>query len=62
MGMKVPDEFGAWGCSHCHDLVDGRINTAYGRYYLSTEERLIAFYEGVFRTQKILLDENKITF
>jgi hypothetical protein len=60
MSLKANDEIGAWGCSHCHDLVDGRINSAYGRYYLSWEERLIAFYEGIFRTQKILLDEGKL--
>ncbi len=60
MGLKADDMIAAWGCSHCHDLVDGRINSAYGRYYLSMEERVIGFYEGVFRTQKILLDEEKI--
>ena len=53
MGQKVPDEFGAWGCSNCHDVVDGRVNLD----IYTHDEVLIMFYEGVFRTQKILLDE-----
>lgn len=49
-GMKVPDIFAAFGCSDCHYWVDTRFGP----------EMLLAFYEGVFRTQKILLDEGKI--
>jgi hypothetical protein len=55
MGMKVPDIFGAWACSSCHDVLDGRQK---GHY---TEDKLyIEHMEGVFRTQNILLNENKI--
>ena len=61
LGLKVPDIFGAWGCSRCHDLVDGRAgNSMKSQSYVPLDERVIAFYEGVFRTQKILLDEGKI--
>ena len=52
MGKKTPDIFGAWGCSACHDAVDGRMRT--------NEDWTMFFYEAVFRTQKILLDEGKI--
>ena len=56
MGSKVPDIFGAWACSDCHDVLDGRHNTieATGRAVK------IFHYEGVFRTQNILLLEGKI--
>lgn len=56
MGQKVPDEFGAYGCSACHDVVDGRIDS---REY-DMDEILILFYQGVFRTQKLLMDEDKL--
>lgn len=62
-GQKAPDVFGAWACSACHDLVDGR--TGGGCYHngitwIDTEGVRFQFYEGCFRTMKILLDENKI--
>ena len=60
MGLKAEDELGAWGCNTCHDIVDGRIKGHHCLYYGSEHETLVAFYEGVFRTQKILLDEGKI--
>ena len=55
MGLKAPDEIGAWGCSACHDWVDGRSDIADSRV-----ERDVVFYEGVFRTQIILKDEGKL--
>ncbi len=57
IGLKSIDELGAYGCSACHDLVDGR---GAGRNMMVRTERDILLYEGVFRTQKILLDEGKI--
>jgi hypothetical protein len=55
MGMKPPDIFGSWACSSCHDVIDGRQTTGW-----TENQILVWFYEGVFRTQKILLDEGKI--
>ena len=55
VGQKVPDLFGAWACSACHDLVDGRDGGNWAGTLIET-----AFYEGVFRTQNILLNEGKI--
>ena len=57
VGQKVPDMFGAWACSACHDAVDGRRTT---EPYIRPEYLKVLFYEGLFRTQKILLDEGKI--
>ena len=54
-GQKVPDIFGAWACSACHDAVDGRVRTS----WLVSEVRMM-FDDGVFRTQNILLKEGKI--
>ena len=55
MGQKVPDMFGAWGCSACHDAVDGR----YGAV-VDPDSTGIMFYEAVFRTQNILRKEGKL--
>ena len=58
MGMKRKDIHGAYGCSDCHDIVDGRAkpdrwtNDLYSKVW---------FYEGVFRTQEILLEKGLIT-
>jgi hypothetical protein len=54
MGMKHPDLFGAFGCSDCHDWVDGRTSSApnaYRQEYLS---------DAIFRTQAIWLKEGLI--
>jgi hypothetical protein len=56
-GQKVPDIFGAWGCSACHDLVDFRIKQ---HPDMSPNVANVYFYEGVFRTQNILLSEDKL--
>ena len=53
MGMKAVDLLASWGCSDCHDAVDGRSKYDYGNTDLF-------LYEGVFRTQNILLNEGKI--
>lgn len=55
-GQKVPDIFGAHSCHSCHEVVDGRFNTDFH----SAESIKEMFYEGVFRTQNILLKEGKI--
>jgi hypothetical protein len=63
MGQKVPDIFGAFCCSACHDAVDWRSDAApydYEKGFYSLDELLIMHMEGVFRTQNILLNEGKI--
>lgn len=39
------DKLGAWGCYHCHELVDGRVPTP-----LTREELRLAHAEGCLRT------------
>ena len=58
IGQKVPDIFAAHCCSACHDFVDGR---GAGRNMMPKKDRDILLYEGVFRTQNILLKEGKIS-
>ena len=56
MGMKQKDLFGAYCCSSCHDEVDRRT-----RVY-SSDYAKMCFYEGVFRTQQILIDKGLVKF
>lgn len=46
-GMKPDDWQAAWSCSSCHDVVDGRVNTNYGRMAAR-----LWHAEGVMRTQE----------
>jgi len=54
-GLKVNDFIAAHGCSACHDRVDGRSGRP--RTYREVLEDTVDLYEGVFRTQKLLMDE-----
>lgn len=45
VGLKPSDLLGAWACSSCHDICDGRAKS-----HLSREEIQTAFAEGVMRT------------
>lgn len=45
MGLKPSDLCGAWCCSVCHDLVDGRRKSG-----ISLADRKVAHLEGVMRT------------
>jgi hypothetical protein len=56
-GKKGPDLIGAWACSDCHDVVDGRVPRPDD---MSANEVKLYFYEGVFRTQDVLHKEGKL--
>jgi hypothetical protein len=58
MGGKGPDFQGAYGCSACHDLVDGRTKTEL--YDFATIR--VWFYQGVIRTQNILVEKGLLNF
>jgi hypothetical protein len=45
--MKPPDLLGAWACSSCHDVIDGR-NRA--KSIRDAEQRRLYHAEGVLRT------------
>jgi len=52
MGIKSPDIHGAFACSDCHDILDGRKPSGY------TKEQLrLMHLDGVIRTQEIWLKE-----
>lgn len=55
MGMKRNDLHGAFCCSSCHDIVDGRRTGGIDRH-----DVVIAFYEAIIRTQEIWLKEGLI--
>ena len=47
IGLKAPDQLGAFGCANCHAVVDGRMARPDG--YTRNDVRL-AHAEGVMRT------------
>lgn len=53
-GLKPPDSMGAFGCDHCHAIVDGRLPLPAG--YTRDAVRL-AHAEGCLRTQAMILGE-----
>jgi hypothetical protein len=55
IGRKQHDLLGGWGCSSCHDVVDGRVQISF-----SKDKIALWFLEGVIRTQTILLEEGVI--
>lgn len=57
MGLKSHDMQGAYGCSDCHNAVDGRGKVPWN----SKQEIENAFYEGIFRTQLILIEKGLIS-
>jgi len=56
MGMKQPDTEGAYCCSQCHDVIDGRVCIP----IFSNEMVKLYHHEGAMRTRKILLDKGLI--
>lgn len=51
MGLKAPDTAAAFGCSACHDVLDGRAPRPEG---LTLLDLAGAFYAGVRRTHVVL--------
>lgn len=51
MGIKPPDYIGAWACSSCHDICDGRVKPPNGLTRLDVR---MAHADGVFRTLREL--------
>jgi hypothetical protein len=55
VGLKAPDLLGAWCCSACHDVVDGRVKSE----FLSSQVQLFLL-QGVMRTQYELINQGLI--
>lgn len=51
LGIKAPDLIGAWACSSCHDLIDGRCHVA----NLTKDDVRLLHLQGVVRTQAELI-------
>lgn len=56
-GLKAPDVLGAFGCSACHDVVDGRTKTD-----LTPDQRRLLLLEGMARSQAWLVKEEILTW
>ncbi|MAF43476.1 MAG: hypothetical protein CMI54_04805 [Parcubacteria group bacterium] len=56
VGLKSPDYWGAFGCSTCHDIVDGRMRID----DMSLPEIHKAHIDGIYRTLKILFNDEVI--
>lgn len=54
-GGKSSDLFGVYGCSSCHAKVDGAVPSDWNHTVLS-----LYFYEGMKRTQQILVNKGLI--
>lgn len=55
-GMKPPDLLGAWCCSSCHDVLDGRVQTKDADYAWNH----LAHAEGCLRTINELIRQGKL--
>lgn len=53
--LKAPDYQGAYACSGCHDVLDGRVKTDFSPMYLENSH-----YRGVIETQELLREKNLI--
>lgn len=58
MGLKAPDERAAYGCSACHDVLDGRRPRPQDMTY---DHMLDLFKAGVRRTHEILIRKGLLT-
>lgn len=54
VGVKPNDLQGAWACSACHDVIDGRSRA------VSRDEARQLHAEGVMRTQDLLVREGLV--
>ncbi len=51
MGYKFPDIIGSYGCSSCHDVIDGRVDIG-----LTRADRDAYMMAGLVRTQIIMIE------
>ena len=56
MGQKSPDWWAAYGCSSCHDVIDGRVHNP----YLTKEIIGECMMRGLYLTLTIVIEEGLI--
>lgn len=55
IGFKSPDWWGAYACSDCHDVLDGRKKTDIDKHEIDE-----CFVRGIYRTLKRRIDQDLI--
>lgn len=55
VGMKPPDFLGAYACSACHDVIDGRVRVDVDENQIRAD-----FADGVMRTMVLLYKQGLI--
>ena len=55
VGLKAPDLLGAWACSSCHDVLDGRV-----KHYIGQNDLRLWHLEAVARTIAALVRDGVI--
>ena len=53
-GLKAPDFLGAYACSSCHDVYDGRVSRPHG---MSKAEVDLDFANGHYRSVVLLIEK-----
>ncbi|TFH41640.1 MAG: DUF1364 family protein [Lysobacterales bacterium] len=60
-GIKWADTEGGYGCSACHDLIDGRSKYKHNGHLVYTPDDIeLMFYQGCRRTRQILIKKGLI--
>ena len=57
LSIKYADTEGGYGCSACHDVIDGRVPPP---ALWSRDDVMLAFYQGARRTRELLIEEGLI--
>jgi hypothetical protein len=57
MGIKSPDTWAAYGCSSCHDVMDGRTSGFFVEHEFVTLrlQKVMAWYPAILETQRRLI-------
>ena len=59
MALKSADLLASYCCSDCHNEIDSLLGNRKSDF--TDDQILIMFYEGIFRTQLLLIDQELIT-
>ena len=59
-GQKSPDWFAVYGCSNCHDIIDGRVTDPQIRIMLGRTELSELVMPALFRTWERMIEKGLI--